>query len=280
MDRDVGVAKGKAGQVRKPHFLIVGAMKGGTTTLFYDLGRHPDLYMPDPKEPEILVRETGAAAILAAYDYHFRAARPGQRCGEGSTAYTKRPDHEDVARIAHDALGPDVRILYMTRDPVARAVSHYLHDRQHGMVGPGFAEAVRTHPRYCDYGRYAWQIAPWREAFGDANVLEVALESYSADRIAWLDRICAFLGVDPARLGPVDTAFKANSAQDQKAIDQPLLRLAVESRLYQNVVKGLLPRALRERVRRAVLPSAEVEQVTVEPELRRFILERAGGVPT
>lgn len=266
--------------MRKPDFLIVGVMKGGTTTLFYDLGRHPDLFMPDPKEPEILVRECGTEAILAAYDYHFRAARPDQRCGEASTAYTKRPDHEGVARVAREALGPDVRILYMTRDPVARAVSHYLHDRQHQLVAPGFAEAIRAHPRYCEYGRYAWQLAPWREAFGDANVLEIAMERYSADRVAWLDRVCTFLGVDPARLGPIDPGFRANQAQERKTINQPLLRRAVGSQLYQNIIKGLVPRRIRESLRRAVLPSAEVEQVVVEPGDRQFILERTGRIAT
>jgi len=266
--------------VRKPDFLIVGAMKGGTTTLFYDLGRHPDLFMPDPKEPEILVREADNQAILKAYGYHFRAVRPGQRCGEASTAYTKRPDHEGVAKRARDALGPDVRIIYMTRDPVARAVSHYQHDRLLDLVAPGFESAIRTHSRYCDYGRYAWQIAPWREAFGEANVLEIGLEAYSTDRLAWLDRVCAFLGVDSARIGEVDTAFRANSAHEQKAIAHPLLRKAIGSQLYQNVVKGLLPRRLREHARRSMLPSAEVEEVAVSDAMRQFILERTGETTT
>ncbi len=90
----------------KPDFLVVGAMKGGTTTLYFDLGAHPDLHLPEPKEPEVLVRHADPAAIREAYAAHFRNARPGQLCGEASTVYTKRPDHEGVAERARQASGP------------------------------------------------------------------------------------------------------------------------------------------------------------------------------
>jgi len=263
---------------KTPDFLLVGAMKGGTTTLYYDLGRHPDLHLPENKEPEILVKHAGASAILAAYARHFRNAGPDQLCGEASTAYTKRPDHEGVAERARAALGPDVRIIYIKRDPVARAMSHFRHDRQHGEVSEPFTEAVRNHRRYVHYGSYDWQIAPWRAAFGADHVLEIELEDYTAHRQERLDEVLRFLGADPARLGPLDPGLKANSADEQKAIANPLLRAIIHSDLYQNRIKRLVPRGLRERARRAILPEPEKVEIDIPPETREFILrETATG---
>lgn len=257
-----------------PDFLIVGAMKGGTTTLYYDLGLHPDFHLPENKEPDILVANTEAQAIRDAYALHFRAARPGQRCGEASTAYTKRPDHEGLAERARAALGPDLRIVYITRDPVARALSHYRHDRQHEKVAEPFDEAVRRHARYTDYGRYAWQIAPWREAFGEDAVRVIRLEDYAADRETQLADLVRFLGADPGRLGTIDTGAVANSAAEQKTIGNPVLRAIIFSDFYQKRIKPLFPRSLREAVRRTVLPPPAREEIAVTPETRAFIEAR------
>lgn len=259
----------------KPDFLVVGAMKGGTTTLYFDLSAHPDLHLPELKEPEILVRHTDPASIRKAYASHFRNARAGQLCGEASTAYTKRPDHQGVAERARDVLGPDLRILYITRDPVARAVSHFRHDLQHGKVRGNLETAIRAHRRFVDYGRYAWQIAPWKAAFGEDRVKMINLDDYSASRREMLDDILRFIGADPARLGEIDPEAKANSAQEQKTIANPLLSRFIFSNFYQQRVKGLIPRGLRERARRAILPPPADNRIEVSPALRSYILDGA-----
>ena len=51
-----------------PHFLIVGAMKAGTTTLYRDLVLHPDIFMPTVKEPEILIKHGTRDSIAKAYE--------------------------------------------------------------------------------------------------------------------------------------------------------------------------------------------------------------------
>ena len=258
----------------KPAFVIAGAMKAGTTTLYYDLARHPDLFLPAYKEPEILVRES-AERVPAAYAEHFRGAAPGQLCGEASTAYTKRPVFDGVAEKAHAILGADLKVLYIRRDPVTRALSHYKHDQQHGLVDLPFDEAVRAHPRYVDFGRYDWQVAPWKAVFGADRVMELDLDAYSAARRETLERVLAFLGVDPARLDPVDEQTVLNSAKELKHIANPVLRAVIYSDWYQRRVKPLIPLEWRARARRAVLPAAEEVTVHVSPETAALIREQS-----
>jgi hypothetical protein len=260
---------------RRPDFLIVGAMKGGTTTLYYHLSMHPQIHLPELKEPEVLVRDASDSDLLEVYAHHFRSARTDQICGEASTAYTKRPQHVGVAERARSLLGRDVKILYITRDPVARTLSQYRHERQHGTVSGDFAQAVRSFPQLTDYNRYGWQIAPWKDAFGAANVMELTLEDYTAHTQARLREVLEFLGVDPELIGPINSELKANSAEEQKHISNPALRAVVMSNAYQHYLKPLFPRHLRERVRRTLLPAPKVEKIEITPEIREFILERS-----
>lgn len=257
-----------------PHFMIVGAMKAGTTTLYHDLSRHPDLCLPELKEPVILLKFRDPDEARSAYAAHFRSARPGQLLGEASTSYTKRPTHEDSHLAARALCGPDLRIVYMRRDPIERIVSQYQHEKHHGLILEPFDEAVRRHPHLIAYSRYDWQIAPWVETFGNDNVLQLELDDYSRDRRGVLARVLRHIGADPERLPAIDEAAISNSGAEAKAIPNPLLRRLVYSSFYQRVLRERIPRPLRERTRRAILPAPEVAPVEVRPETRSFIIEQ------
>lgn len=263
-----------------PHFLIVGAMKAGTTTLYYDLSHHPELSLPQLKEPDILIRFSDPEAARAAYAAHFsRAKRTGIR-GEASTAYTKRPTHDGVPLAARAVCGPDLKIIYMRRDPVARIISQYKHETQHGTIEGDFAQAVRSYPRLIDYSRHDWQIAPWIETFGASHVLQIDLEAYSADRLPHLRRVLEHIGADPDKLPPIDTEAVANHEGENKAIRNPLLRTLVYSGFYQHVIRERLPRRLREGARRAILPPPKREKVVADAATIAFIEQRLGDEPS
>ncbi|WP_396593044.1 sulfotransferase family protein [Brevundimonas sp. R86498] len=258
-------------RVPLPDFLIVGAMKAGTTTLYRDLSLHPDIHMPAEKEPETLVGFDGdLARIRRDYASLFRFAPAGSVRGEASTAYTKRPLYEGVAARAREVCGPALRIIYLRRDPVKRIVSHYKHAVGLGQTDLPFDAAVRTDPLYVSISRYDWQISPWIEAFGEDAVLQLEFETYVRDRQGVTKRACAHLGVDPERLPSVD-ADAAFNASDYKPVARAgLARAIVESRLYQRLAKPLLPEALRERARQT-LPKAEPVEVVVTDETRRLL---------
>ncbi|HEV2746392.1 MAG TPA: sulfotransferase [Allosphingosinicella sp.] len=257
-----------------PDFLVIGAMKAGTTTLYYDLATHPDIFLPILKEPELLVRDLDLDQIRDEYAALFRSARPDQLKGEASTAYTKRPTHDGAAAKARALCGPNLKLIYMRRDPIERMLSQYQHERQRGTIACGFAEAIRRYPRLLDYSRYDWQIAPWIEAFGPASLLQLELDDYAARRVETVQRVVRFIGADPARLPPIKLDLISNRADDPKTIRNPLLRSLIYSSFYQRAVRGFIPTHLRERLRRTLLPAPEAAPVELDPDTLHFVREQ------
>ncbi len=241
----------------KPGFLIIGAMKAGTTTLYEDLRPLSGLYLPPEKEPEDLIRpEIHTPEGQAAYFAKFDGAAAGDLCGEASTAYTKRPLHDAPAQIAHDLLGSELKLIYMTRHPVKRAVSHYHHNWGMGLDKRPLNEAILADPTYADFSRYAWQLEPWQAAFDPKQILVIAFEDYLADRPATLAQICAFLGVAPPAQEAINETHRNKSAGKAFVPRGGALEQVMNSRLYQYTLKPLMNSAMRDRIKALVLPKA------------------------
>lgn len=112
-----------------PHFLIIGAMKAGTSSLFHYLQRHPAVKPPIRKEVHFF--SVGYHKGVEWYQAHFpmhRTLSGGGITGEGCPDYLFCPGAEQ--RIRH--LLPDARLIVILRDPVERAISHYYHERRMG----------------------------------------------------------------------------------------------------------------------------------------------------
>jgi len=258
---------------RLPDFLIIGAMKAGTTTLYEDLLRTPGVYLPPEKEPNDLTHpEVEGAKGLAAYRRKFSGAGAAKAVGEASTAYAKRPDFEGVAERAVRVLGPDLKIIYMVREPVKRMVSQYHHELGLGLVAGGLNAAVLAEQRFAAYSRYDYQLEPWRRALGEAQILVVGFERYLSDRHAELARIRAFLGLS----GDFPVADVRRNASAGKAViprGSVWARIA-KSRTYLYVLKGLLPTALRDAIKQGVLPKAPQSIEPLSPETRTALAAR------
>jgi len=240
--------------VTLPHFLIIGAMKSGTTSLYRDLLTHPRVFFPIDKEPENLCRDDVLTdAGRARYEKLFERARPDQLCAEASTAYTKRPTFEGVAERA-GRLIPHARLVYVVRDPIARLLSHHHHDHVGGRMPADLAEAVERHPELLDYSRYAMQLDPWRDAFGPGAIRVVRFEDYVADRAAHTAEVQAFLGLDP-RPELVETGTVHNKGEG-KPVMTTGWRAVTHSGAYRRLIRPLLPLGVKDRLRRALLPKA------------------------
>ncbi|MDP9074291.1 MAG: sulfotransferase domain-containing protein [Actinomycetota bacterium] len=146
-DLAVGAAaavRARMGLGRAPAFVIVGAQKAGTTFLYQEITRHPDLGAALTKE-------------IHFFDDHYRRGlrwyrgffpnSPGLLLGESSPGYLFHP--HAVARIARDL--PDVKLLVLLRDPARRAFSHYLHESRLGYEPAAtFDQALALEPSRLD----------------------------------------------------------------------------------------------------------------------------------
>lgn len=185
---------------RLPDFLIIGAAKSGTSTLYEYLAAHPEIFMSAIKEPCFFDSDVAWERGLDWYRGLFREAAENQLCGEASTNYTRWPQVPDVPRRIAEIM-PAVKLIYMLRHPVDRAYSHYVH-RHTREVYPGqpfrktFEEFVKEDPMCLDSSDYVMQIDQYLPFFSRDSLLILRLEDLKRDPGQLLGRVLRFLGVD------------------------------------------------------------------------------------
>jgi len=181
---------------RLPNFLLIGAMKAGTTSLYHYLQAHPQVYMSPIKEPEFFVEQSNWRRGIDWYCEQFASAGPDATAiGEASTLYTRYPRHQGIPqRIASHI--PKVRLIYVVRDPIERIRSHYQHRVAQASERAPFEEAVFEDPTYVDCSRYALQIEQYMEYFPREQLLVITSEELRDARQATIRRVYEHLGVD------------------------------------------------------------------------------------
>ncbi|WFE75341.1 sulfotransferase [Roseinatronobacter sp. S2] len=256
-----------------PNFLIIGAMKAGTTTLYADLYNHPDIFLTSDKEPSGL-RWCDTPEGVRRYERLFERAGNSRVIGEASTFYTKRPYSDGLAERARLLLGADVTILYLVREPVKRMVSHYHHEIGLQEEARSLNSALLDNPDYVNFSRYAWQLAPWQAAFGPERVHVLQFERYIADRRATLTEVCQLLGVDPAKLD-IDEGRAFNASAGKRVARGPWRRI-ISSRWYRDHIRWRFSQGLRDKLK-VVLPKApEKLSESLSPETEALLRKRLG----
>ncbi len=240
-----------------PDCLFIGGMKCGSTSVYEELRRHPRLFEAE-KELNLLAESSWSAQqIRQSYEHHYRQARGCQLLCDSSTTYSKLPEIQGVAERAKRVCGDSVKIVYVVREPVSRTISHHYHMYSHhgeGRMGPDINACIATHPNLINFSRYAYQLEPWRDEFGDDAIHVVQLESLIADRAATLSRLWDFLGVD--RLaddrGP---AIRVNRSDGKRVLNQFWAPIS-ESPAYRLLVRPAILRQLRQQIAGRILPAA------------------------
>jgi hypothetical protein len=189
---------------RSPHptFLVIGAMKAGTTSLYHYLRDHPQVFMPKIKELDFFAVEEAWSRGPEWYRRQFAGASPeALAIGEASTAYTKFPHYPFVPeRIARAV--PEAKLIYVVRDPIQRIYSHYRHRVAVGAERAPIERAVLEEPIYVDYSRYALQLEQYLPHFPREQLLVVTSEALRKDRHATVRSVYGFLGVDAGFVPP------------------------------------------------------------------------------
>lgn len=211
--RDGGTSTAASGG-RLPDFIIGGAPKCGTTSLHFILDQHPDIGLPedevnflDADDPinwpdffsvrgdELHWRDPRAPDGGGLDWYRSRFDLPGapRLTGEDSTRYLFSPV---VAHRVRDLL-PEARVIFMLRDPVARAWSQYWHDMKMSRETRSFEAALTRSPSIVACSTYAPHLRHWFDVLGRDRIKVVLFEDFVADRQAALDEVVDFIGAPP-----------------------------------------------------------------------------------
>jgi hypothetical protein len=232
-----------------PNFLVIGAMKAGTTSLHRYLREHPQVFMPADKELDFFVAEKRWVHGRSWYEAQFAAADGAIAVGEASPTYTMYPQFPGVAdRVAE--LLPNARLVYSVRHPIERMRSHYLHEVEKGRERAPIGRALTTDRRYLDASRYAMQLEQYLDRFPAERVRVITAEQLRGDRVATVRDVLAFLGVDPdwPHGLPLDREFHRTS---DKRVRRPLVDAALRVPGTRTLA-GHAPRPLRRLASRAV----------------------------
>ena len=219
---------------RWPNFMVIGAPKCGTRSLYNYLRQHPDVYMPETKEPhffafhgEVLtlpIDDTespeyrackeffdtitkGAVVDVAEYTELFADAGYAKAVGEASTTSLYHPP----APVNIQRYVPDARLIAMLRNPVDRAFSAYMDAVRRGHEDRSFREALEQEPIDSDFiwwgqepgrryyvrvGFYAKQLRRYLDYFDSQQLKVYLFDDFRRDQLAIVRDIYGFLGVD------------------------------------------------------------------------------------
>jgi len=232
---------------RLPSFVIIGAMKSATSTLYEQLLQQPGIFLPELKEPNFFSNDEQYSRGIEWYQSLFNGAAASDILGEASTHYTKLPTYpQTIARMRNCLDRP--RLIYVMRDPVDRLISQYVHQWSQGEIQCGLDEALTRHPELIAYSCYARQLSPFIETYSKAAILPVFFDRLLADPQGELERVCRFIGHEDTVAW--DEGSSRNNVSAERIRRFPLYGLLIDNPIAAGLRRGLIPKAVRTRVRR------------------------------
>ncbi len=264
-------AAARASQGRVPDFFIVGHHKSGTTALYEMLRRHPQIYMPDVKEPRFFAqdlrfqfepnRTDSSPQSFEEYLSLFDDARADQRVGEASPSYLK----SRTAAGAIAGVQPAARIIAILREPASFVRSMQMQllqehveterDLRKAMAGEEITRGGRQVRRYSDHVRYVEQLRRYHDVFPAEQVLVLIYDDFRSDNEAAVRRVLAHLDVDdtaPIEVLDANPTVSVRSVRVDKLVSRLQGGGGPASGAVNRAVKAVMPDGLRRNVVRTI----------------------------
>lgn len=176
-----------------PTFLVIGAMKCGTTTLDRYFRSHPQVSVPKVKETDFFSRQSIWDRGLTWYESLFDADNSVAR-GECCPSY-KMADRYPTAASRIGATIPNARLVYMVREPLSRVISMYKHYVYRGEERRPFPVAIEADPRYLSASLYGWHLRMYQKYFDPGRIAVFSTEELERDPRLIINSICRFIGI-------------------------------------------------------------------------------------
>lgn len=264
----------------RPTFLIIGGMKCGTTSLHHYLSEHPEIQrLPRMKEtnffsgpPEGIPYPPGSRRIEDLEEYERLFDDAYNMRGEASPCYTLYPRRKGVPERIKE-LVPDIKLIYLVRDPVDRAMSQYhfsvsVEDERRSLR-EALTDVDDPNSLFTCPGFYAAQLERYLLHFPQEHILVVDQAELRAERQGTLREIFAFLGVDDSFVSPLfDDEFNAGEERRKYS------RFVILHRRMQASAQRL-PQGLRRFLRRSIehVVSRPLQPPALDEDVRTHLQE-------
>jgi len=274
---------------KKPNFIVIGAMKAATTSLYTYLKQHPDIFMPKVKEPmffnnfnqnkdyKLLGRKGNKITTLKEYFSLFSDVENESAIGEASPAYIY---NENAPQLIKEHL-PDVKIIAILRQPVERAYSNYLHTKRADRENlNSFEQAIEIETQriednwsplyhYIEKGYYSVQLKRYYNIFPKENIKVYLFEDVVKNPKETLKDIFKFLNIDENI--EVDTSKKSNVSGTPKGVMGYILK---KMRYYNLMPKFAISDCLPTFLVKLLFKSVYTKTEKLNSDLRKELTSR------
>jgi hypothetical protein len=290
-----------------PNFIVVGANKGGTTSIYHYLKQHPEVYLSPIKEPHYFSKDIDVRLFSKEFaqnklqdiekyvdgdmseEYHaafvrswetyqklYKHVKQEKAIGELSTSYLYSAVAAEEIR---NHLGI-IKIIICLRNPVDRAYSHYRMNIWTGNSNEfDFTKALQDDyhhiPKawgnahlYVEIGMYYEQVKRYIDMFGRENVKIVFTEDMKLDATSVVKEIYKFIGVDDTFIPDTDKRYNEVYTPKFKNFTYTLNKLGIRT-----LMKRLAPDRLK-KVIISLLFKSKTEKGEIPPEAKKFLLEK------
>lgn len=272
-----------------PNFFCLGAAKSGTTTLYDILRQHPEIYIPNFKEPHFFDIPENFENGLDWYARNYYKKANKKIIADFTPSYLF---NENAPKRIFESLGKDMKFLVIFRNPVDRAYSHYLHSKRDNHEIEIFEEALELEVSrlkkykdqfdylsylrhsYLQQGLYAEMIDRYLQYFSLDNFLFIHFEDeFLKDRDLTIRNILDFLKVDNSIL--LNTDIRSNPSSKEKS--RVLKKIIKKRGWWRKVIKFMVPsiqlrQIIRNRIQR--INSTEFKYQQLSQEVKSDILEK------
>lgn len=273
-----------------PNFIILGTAKGGTTSLYYYLNQHPQIYMSPKKETrffalegetlnfkgpdELFARNT--VTDLASYQALFNGVVNEIAIGEASPLYlySEKAPHNIKQHV------PDVKLIVILRDPVDRAYASYMHNVREGYEKDSFAVSLSLenqriqdnwiylwHYKKCGY--YYQQLKRYLDIFKRSQLGIYLYDDLAKDTLATVQNIFQFLEVNDTFV-PDLTVMNASGIPKSRLVYNFVNR----GNPVRNALKTVVPDGLRKNIAQHVRKRNLEKKPPLLPAIRNSLIDQ------
>lgn len=252
----------------KPDFIIIGAIKAGTTSIYRYLNTHPEIVMSSRKEVNYFLGTNFNDKNLSWYASHFPKDPAGKKCGEASPNYTNHPKYKAVPARIKDVV-PNAKLIYLLRDPIDRIISKYKHNYARDDIKNRHERSMEevllsNSEEYIAASKYWTQLSHYLDHFSLDDITIIQSEHLWSNTEEVLQQIFEELGVDSEFSHPVfGQGFNTSTRRrDPRLFDAWLRKTSIK-----DVLRPYLPRSLVRLYKKVAMKPVPKEKIKNKAEL-------------